>query len=94
MAFLQPVTLQGVHAALVPLSHEHLAGLQDAARDGELWKLWYTFIPRPEAMATEIERRLGLLVPRPGTRIVLGWRRPAADDHPLRRAEARFSVYR
>lgn len=61
MAFLQPVTLQGVHAALVPLSHEHLAGLQDAARDGELWKLWYTFIPRPEAMATEIERRLGLL---------------------------------
>jgi N-acetyltransferase len=61
MAFLQPVTLQGRHAALVPLSPAHLAGLQDAARDGELWKLWYTFIPPPEAMAAEIERRLGLL---------------------------------
>jgi RimJ/RimL family protein N-acetyltransferase len=61
MAFLQPVTLKGAHASLVPLSPEHLAGLQDAARDGELWKLWYTFIPQPEAMAAEIERRLGLL---------------------------------
>ena len=61
MPFLQPVTLRGTHAALVPLSPDHLVGLQDAARDGELWKLWYTFIPRPEAMAAEIERRLGLL---------------------------------
>ncbi len=61
MAFLQPVTLKGRHAALLPLSPEHLAGLQDAARDGELWKLWYTAVPSPEGMAAEIERRLGLL---------------------------------
>ena len=60
MAFLQPVTLKGLHAALVPLSAEHLAGLQDATRDGELWKLWYTAVPSPEGMAAEIERRLGL----------------------------------
>ena len=61
MAFLQPVTLKGRHATLAPLAPQHLAGLQDAARDGELWQLWYTFIPKPEAMATEIERRLSLL---------------------------------
>ena len=61
MAFLQPVTLKGRHATLAPLAQQHLAGLQDAARDGELWQLWYTFIPKPEAMATEIERRLSLL---------------------------------
>ena len=61
MAFLQPVALQGRHASLLPLSPEHLAGLQDAARDGELWKLWYTAVPSPEGMAAEIERRLGLL---------------------------------
>jgi RimJ/RimL family protein N-acetyltransferase len=61
MAFLQPVALKGTHASLVPLSPEHLAGLQDAARDGELWRLWYTLIPKPEAMAAEIERRLSLL---------------------------------
>jgi RimJ/RimL family protein N-acetyltransferase len=61
MAFLQPVTLKGRHATLAPLSTEHLAGLQDAARDGELWKLWYTLIPPPDKMAAEIERRLSLL---------------------------------
>jgi N-acetyltransferase len=61
MGFLQPVTLKGTHATLLPLSPQHLAGLQDAALDGELWKLWYTLVPKPEAMAGEIERRLGLL---------------------------------
>lgn len=57
-SWLQPVTLQHAHAALVPLSLSHLADLQDAARDGELWKLWYTFVPRPEAMEAEITTRL------------------------------------
>ena len=61
MSFLSPVTLRGQHASLVPLSPDHLAGLQDAARDGELWKLWYTAVPAPEGMAAEIERRLSLL---------------------------------
>ena len=61
MAFLQPVTLSGPHATLVPMLAAHLRGLVDAARDGELWKLWYTAIPSPEGMAAEIERRLGLL---------------------------------
>ena len=61
MSFLTPVTLKGRHATLAPLSADHLAGLQDAARDGELWQLWYTAVPSPEGMAAEIERRLGLL---------------------------------
>ena len=61
MAFLQPVTLQGRHASLLPLSPEHLAGLQDATRDGDLSSLWYTAVPSPEGMAAEIDRRLGLL---------------------------------
>lgn len=55
-----PLTLSGPHARLEPLHPAHLAGLQDAVRDGELWQLWYTAIPRPEAMAAEIERRLDL----------------------------------
>jgi len=61
MAFLQPVTLKGTHATLAPLSPQHLAGLQEATRDGDLASLWYTAVPSPEGMATEIERRLGLL---------------------------------
>ncbi len=61
MPFLSPLTLAGRHATLLPLAPEHLSGLQDAARDGELWKLWYTLVPPPEGMAAEIDRRLGLL---------------------------------
>lgn len=55
-----PVELRGQHAALLPLSAAHEAGLVEAVRDGELWQLWYTSIPTPEGMAAEIERRLGL----------------------------------
>ncbi|HBR48359.1 MAG TPA: N-acetyltransferase, partial [Afipia sp.] len=57
---LPPPPLSGPHARLEPLSRDHVAGLTDAVRDGELWKLWYTSIPSPEAMQSEIERRLGL----------------------------------
>jgi RimJ/RimL family protein N-acetyltransferase len=60
MTWLEPVTLQGPHARLEPLSHEHEDGLVEAVKDGELWKLWYTFVPRPENMRKEIDRRLGL----------------------------------
>ena len=48
MPFLEPVTLQGARARLEPLSHDHIAGLVEAVSDGELWKLWYTFVPSAE----------------------------------------------
>ena len=54
------VTLRGEHARLEPLSHDHLAGLVEAVKDGELFKLWYTAVPKPEDMTKEIDRRLGL----------------------------------
>jgi N-acetyltransferase len=60
MPWPDPVTLRGVHARLEPLSHDHLAGLVEAVKDGELYKLWYTFVPKPEDMTKEIDRRLGL----------------------------------
>ncbi len=60
MSWPEPVTLSGLHAQLKPLSHDHLDGLIEAVQDGELWKLWYTFIPKAEDMAREIDRRLGL----------------------------------
>ena len=47
MAWLEPVTLQGPHARLEPLSHDHCDGLIEAVKDGELWKLWYTSVPSP-----------------------------------------------
>jgi N-acetyltransferase len=60
MPWLEPVTLRGEHARLEPLSQNHCDGLVEAVKDGELWKLWYTFIPKPEDMAKEIDRRLSL----------------------------------
>lgn len=60
MAWPEPVTLQDSAVALVPLAPAHHDDLVEAVKDGELWNLWYTFIPRPEKMMAEIERRLGL----------------------------------
>lgn len=60
MAFIEPITLKGQHVVLDPLMASHLAGLQTASADGELWKLWYTSVPEPEKMAENIAFRLGL----------------------------------
>lgn len=60
MALPLPGTLTGRLVTLEPLSHEHHDGLVAAARDGELWNLWYTHVPTPEGMDAEIDRRLGL----------------------------------
>jgi RimJ/RimL family protein N-acetyltransferase len=57
---LQPVTLTGTHATLAPLATAHAEALSEAARDGELWRLWYTSVPPPEDMVREIDRRLSL----------------------------------
>lgn len=53
------VTLRGRGVGLVPLAMEQHDALVEAA--GELWRLWYTFVPAPGGMRAEIERRLGLL---------------------------------
>jgi RimJ/RimL family protein N-acetyltransferase len=56
----EPLTLQGQHARLEPLNRGHAQALSEAVQDGELWKLWYTAIPTPAAMTSEIQRRLDL----------------------------------
>src|ERR1700692_2899127 len=60
MPWLEPISLRGPHARLEPLAQDHCGGLTEAVKDGELWKLWYTFVPRAEDMGKEIDRRLGL----------------------------------
>jgi N-acetyltransferase len=60
MSWPEPVTLRGEHVRVEPLSPAHEAGLIDAVNDGQLWRLWYTFVPKPEKMAAEITRRLDL----------------------------------
>lgn len=58
--FCEPLSLQGTHVTLEPLTVEHDHALRLAASDGELWKLWYTAIPKPDGMRQEILRRLAL----------------------------------
>jgi RimJ/RimL family protein N-acetyltransferase len=58
MTWLTPVTLHSTTVTLEPLSLARHDELVEATRDGELWKLWYTFVPSPEAMRSEIEKRL------------------------------------
>ena len=47
MIQLKPVTLERDGIRLEPLSPEHYDGLVAAAKDGELWKLWFTSVPEP-----------------------------------------------
>jgi RimJ/RimL family protein N-acetyltransferase len=43
----KPVTLEADGIRLEPLAKEHREGLDKAAADGELWKLWFTSVPAP-----------------------------------------------
>ena len=59
-AWLSPIVLQGSHVRLEPLSLAHVPGLQQATRNGELWRLWYTSVPDPDGMAAYVEKALAL----------------------------------
>jgi N-acetyltransferase len=54
MIATKPVVLEGRGIRLEPLSPDHRDGLAAAAADGELWNLWFTSVPRPDATATYI----------------------------------------
>lgn len=60
MTWLNKISLHGNSCHLEPLARDHLNGLIEAAKDGELWKLWYTMIPEPDKMSSELDRRLAL----------------------------------
>ncbi|MES2404104.1 MAG: N-acetyltransferase, partial [Pseudomonadota bacterium] len=47
---LEPIVLENALVALEPLTLDHVAGLEQAAADGELWNLRVTYVPPPGAM--------------------------------------------
>ncbi len=53
-------SVEGQHVTVVPLSASHHDDLAEAAADGQLHRLWYTMVPKPEGVMAEIERRLAL----------------------------------
>lgn len=59
MHFIEPVTLTGRNwVVLEPLQREHSDELLEAAKDGELWKLWYTSVGDPDALFGYIDSAL------------------------------------
>jgi RimJ/RimL family protein N-acetyltransferase len=56
--WIEPVTLQGAHVLIEPMTAEHRDEIAAAAADGELWKLWYTSVPAPPAVADWIGKAL------------------------------------
>jgi len=60
MTWLEPITLSSARVRLELLDHRHANDLIEAVKDGELWRLWYTSVPAPEKLGSEIDRRLAL----------------------------------
>jgi RimJ/RimL family protein N-acetyltransferase len=56
--FIEPVSLTGEHVVIEPLAREHEADLRAAAKDGELWRLWFTSVPAPDRVAAYIDTAL------------------------------------
>src|SRR5687768_16863924 len=52
------INLTGEHVSLLPMEIQYLDGLHEAVKHGELWKLWYTFVPTPEGMEAWIKKAL------------------------------------
>ena len=52
--------LEGTFVLLEPLSQTRANELSEACEDGKLYDLWYTWVPSPDGMSAEIDRRLGL----------------------------------
>ncbi|HEX4883317.1 MAG TPA: GNAT family protein [Casimicrobiaceae bacterium] len=58
--FVEPLVLSGEHAILEPLERAHVPGLAQACRDGELWRLWYTSVPRPDGVEAYVDAALAM----------------------------------
>lgn len=58
MIELRPVTLEGFGVRLEPLTLEHVDALSTAVADGELWRLWYTWVPEASKVRGYVETAL------------------------------------
>lgn len=52
--------LEGTFVRLEPLSQARSNELSEACEDGKLYDLWYTWVPSPDRMSADIDRRLAL----------------------------------
>lgn len=58
MITVAPITLESRGVRLEPLTVSHVDALIEAARDGQLWQLWYTAVPAPDKAAKYVDDAL------------------------------------
>ncbi len=58
MIMLEPRALEGYGVRLEPMSHDHVDALAAAAADGEQWRLFFTFVPRPDEVSAYVDHAL------------------------------------
>ncbi|MCE5233784.1 MAG: GNAT family protein [Mizugakiibacter sp.] len=99
---LPAVTLENAHVVLEPLAAAHAPALEAAARDGELWKLWFASVPAPGEAAGYIDaalagraegRMLPFAVRERGSGAVVGTTRYCNIDAGLPRLEIGYTWY-
>ncbi|NRB53211.1 MAG: GNAT family N-acetyltransferase [Saprospiraceae bacterium] len=97
-----PITLESKNLRLLPLSLQYKEDLLNAARDGELWKLWYTSVPSEETidqyLATALQQHqdkvsLPFVVVNKATDSIIGSTRYCNIDSSNRRLEIGYTWY-
>ncbi|MDE1462079.1 GNAT family N-acetyltransferase [Spartinivicinus poritis] len=58
--WIEPATLTGDQVILEPLTMDHVPCLQKAAKDGDLWTLWFTSVPAPDQTASYVQTALAM----------------------------------
>lgn len=103
MIELRPAALEGHGVRLEPMDLRHAEGLREAAADGELWRLFFTFVPRPEDAEEYIREALagqaaGNMLPwvvvEAGSGQVIGTSRYHDVVAPADRVEIGYTWYR
>jgi RimJ/RimL family protein N-acetyltransferase len=97
-----PITLSGQYANLEPLTQGHLAAIQAAAADGELWKLFFTSVPAFDEtqqwlnLALELQaqgKALPFVVKNKATGKIVGATRYCNIEQPHQRLEIGYTWY-
>lgn len=96
------VELESENITLTPLTMAHADALVNAATDGELWKLWFTSVPKAETIseyiATALEQKskglsLPFVVIQKASGEVIGSTRFCNADHVNQRVEIGYTWY-
>ncbi|MEM0993411.1 MAG: GNAT family protein [Bacteroidota bacterium] len=100
--WLNAITLSGSIVTLEPLQVHHRTALLAAAKDGELWKLWFTSVPDAESIDAYIQQALSdvekgaalaFVVKRKVTGQIIGSTRYCNVDQGSRRLEIGYTWY-